>query len=66
MNEYPAGSLKRHPDWPANPTLAMRSAYDDGQYPGWTSWIKISPDRTEFVTPGELTGWIDVSITDQP
>lgn len=66
MNNYAAGSMKRHPDWPATPELVMRSAYDDGQYPGWTSWIKVSPHRTEFVDPSEVADWPDVSITDAP
>ena len=66
MSEYPAGSVKRHPDWPDTPQLAMRTAFVDGQYPGWTSWMRFSPDGSEFVSPESVVDWPDVSITDQP
>lgn len=66
MIDYPAGSLKRHPDWPGEKVLAMRTVYEDGQYAGWTSWIRITPNRTEFIAPEDVADWPDVSITDAP
>lgn len=66
MSDYPTGALKRHPEWPDEPILAMRTAFQDGQFPGWTSWIKVTPTGTEFISPESVADWVDVVVTDQP
>lgn len=65
MSDYPAGSLKRHPQWPEVAELVMRTEFIDGQFPGWTSWIRVRPSGTEFVTPESVENWPDVIVTDQ-
>ena len=65
MSDYPAGSMKRHPDWPNVPQLVMRTDFIDGQFPGWTSWMRFSPSGSEFVTAESVENWPDVAVTDQ-
>lgn len=67
VNEnIPAGTVRRHPEWPAVPEIAMRSNYQDGQFPGWTSWLKLSPSGSEFVTPESVSDWPAAAITAEP
>lgn len=66
MSELPAGALKRHPDWPAVCEIAMRTGFIDGQYPGWTSWIRVSPSGSVFANPADLADWPDATLTDTP
>lgn len=66
MSDHLPGAVKRHPDWPGVPELAMKTAFIDGQFPGWTSWIKVTPSGSEFVSPESVADWVDVVVTDQP
>jgi len=59
------GALKRHPDWPGTPEIAMRTAFADGQFPGWTSWIRVGPAGSVFANPADVADWPDVTITDE-
>lgn len=64
--DVPAGTVRRHPDWPAEPVLAMRSAFTDDQFPGWTSWIALSPTGSSFVTAESVADWPEAAITGDP
>lgn len=64
MTDHPAGTIKRHPDWPETPEVAMRTAYLDGQYPGWTSWMLMTPAGSRFVEPETVADWPDSTLTD--
>jgi hypothetical protein len=65
VTELPAGTVRRHPEWPAAREIAMRTGFIDGQYPGWTSWIKVTPDGSTFTTPEAVADWPVVSLTDE-
>lgn len=65
MTDHPAGTIKRHPDWPETPEVAMRTCFMDGQYPGWTSWLKVTPNGSAFTTPEAVEDWPVVSLTDE-
>ena len=64
--DYPAGSIKHHPEWPDTPEIAMRTAFHDGQFPGWTSWMRVHPAGSEFVNPDLVADWPDATFTDTP
>lgn len=64
--DYPAGTLKRHPDWPTVPAVAMRTAFTDGQFPGWTSWMQMTPTGSEFVAPETVADWPIADVTAAP
>lgn len=59
------GDLRRHPSWPTERAIAMRTIFGDGQYPGWTPWIKVTPTGSEFVSEAEVASWPTVAVTDQ-
>lgn len=59
------GTLRRHPEWPEVKELAMRTNFVDGQNPGWTSWVKSTPDGTTFVTADAVENWPAVTLTDE-
>lgn len=61
--KHPAGHLKVHPRWPEVREVAMRTSFEDGQFPGWTSWIRMRPSGTEFVQPETVIDWPDGTIT---
>lgn len=65
MTDHPAGTIRRHPDWPQTPEIAVRTAFIDGQFPGWTSWILVRPTGTEFTTPEIVADWPVSTLTDE-
>lgn len=60
--EHPAGTVKRSPNWPDEKYLAVRTIFNDTDYPGWTSWIRVSPSGSEFVTPASVADWPLVDV----
>lgn len=61
MDGYRAGSLKHHPDWAANGTVAVRSTFDDTDDTGCSSWLVVSPGSGAlYRTEAFVAEWPDV------
>ncbi|QRY48164.1 hypothetical protein JVX93_16090 [Mycolicibacterium boenickei] len=59
MDGYAAGSVKHHPDWPATPIIARRTAFDDNDATGCLSWLEVS-DSALYRTETYVADWPDV------
>jgi hypothetical protein len=58
---YPPGSIKKHPEWPTEKFLAVRTIFDDADATACTSWLRISPSvGVTYVTSAAVADWPDV------
>ncbi|WP_202910247.1 hypothetical protein [Mycobacteroides abscessus] len=61
MDGYLRGSVKTHPDYPENPTIALRSVFDDDDATGCTSWLVVSASSGAlYRTEAYVRDWPDV------
>lgn len=61
MDVYLPGSVKQHPDWPANTTIAQRTTFHDDDATGCTSWLVLSPSSGAlYRTEAYVRDWPDV------
>lgn len=61
MDGYLRGSLKHHPDWATNRTVAVRSDFQDDDDTGCTSWLVVSPGSGAlYRTEAFVADWPDV------
>ena len=67
MTDYPAGSIKLHPNWPAEQFFAVRTVFEDSDATACTSWLRVSPSvGTTYVTCATVADWPDATITVSP
>lgn len=60
---YEPGALKRHPDWPANKTVAQRQPFEDDDHTACTSWLSITPGfGTRWLTADKVADWPDLEV----
>lgn len=58
MPDYPPGAVKRHPDWPAEKFIAVRTIFDDDDMTACTSWLRVSPVvGVAYVTAAQVADW---------
>ncbi|MEU9805420.1 hypothetical protein [Mycobacterium sp. NPDC050853] len=61
MDRYLQGSVKKHPDYPQNPTIALRTIFHDDDATGCTSWLVVSPSSGAlYRTESFVAHWPDV------
>lgn len=62
MDGYLRGSVKTHPDYPENPTIALRSVFDDDDATGCTSWLVVSASSGAlYRTESFVADWPDAN-----
>lgn len=60
MDGYAAGSVKAHPDYALNGTIAVRTGFDDDDPTGCLSWLVVSPTGGAiYRTEGFVADWPD-------
>ncbi|NOR93927.1 hypothetical protein D2E33_16520 [Mycobacteroides abscessus] len=60
MDGYLRGSVKIHPDYPENPTIALRSVFDDDDATGCNSWLVVSASSGAlYRTESFVADWPD-------
>lgn len=60
MDGYLPGSVKTHPDYPENPTIAIRTVFHDEDATGCTSWLVVSASSGAlYRTERFVADWAD-------
>lgn len=55
------GEVKRHPDWPAQKAVAIRTIFDDNDDSPCNSWLVSTPNSgTQYRTSAYVADWPDV------
>jgi hypothetical protein len=65
MTELPVGAVKKHPDYPGTPTVAIRTQWDDSiDNNGCLSWLTSNAvgRGSHFVTSAMVADWPDVDM----
>ncbi|OHU29014.1 hypothetical protein [Mycobacteroides chelonae] len=61
MDGYLPGSVKQHPEWPSNATVALRTIFDDNDATGCLSWLVVSAGAgAHYRTESFVADWPDV------
>ena len=60
MDGYRPGSIKTHPDYPENPTVAIRTSFEDNDDTGCTSWLTVTGGGvSQYRTEAYVAAWPD-------